>query len=651
MKKIFPYYKTTLFVSFAWIFIVQGLFYFFHQQKIKNMQLFFLSQLEKDIEYNDFKYLLRTINQLQILNLIKCATIKVKKISEIPIIESPLKNCSERYILNLQSKKTYTLSSSKGEVYHLTVFMGGSQSFIIALWLSRAFGVVVCFLLSFFYGVSKKKDQELLDLKLAQLRMMEEKATMKEEQAKAVEEVARQVSHDIRSPLTALNVALQDLDSLPERYRILIRTAVNRINDIANNLLHKSKPSSLVLEKVSLELLSSLVSLVLAEKRMQFRSYIGVEINFVLESSFYGLFARVEAEKFKRVLSNFINNAVEALPNGKGKIEVGLSLEGDSIQLYVKDNGKGIPSSVLDKLGKKQLTYGKEGTESGSGIGIYSARKMVEKWGGRLHIESEWKKGSAFFILLPKEEAPSWFVPEIKIRSNMKIVILDDDIAIHEIWKDHFDSHHSNNTDTDVELVHFSSSKDLKKWHLQNSSQNVLYLMDYELIGERETGLDLIEKLRLNNQAILITSHFEHTEIRERCRNLCVKLIPKELAPFVPISSREVLSPDAILIDDDVELIHAIWKSKAGQNNKVLYCFASIDDFLNECKEFDKKTPIYVDSRLANNVKGEIEARKIHDRGFREIYLASGDDSLKEKIANNKQFSYIKKVMGKEPVW
>jgi signal transduction histidine kinase len=58
--------------------------------------------------------------------------------------------------------------------------------------------------------------------------------------------LARQVAHDIRSPLAALDVGLSDLGELPENKRILVRTAVNRIKDIANNLLNQNKAESLV---------------------------------------------------------------------------------------------------------------------------------------------------------------------------------------------------------------------------------------------------------------------------------------------------------------------------------------------------------------------------------------------------------------------
>jgi len=63
-----------------------------------------------------------------------------------------------------------------------------------------------------------------------------------------------------------------------------------------------------------------------------------------------------------------------------------------------------------------------------------------------------------------------------------------------------------------------------------------LFLVDYEFVNSKETGLDLIEQLDLKKQAILVTSRYEEQEIRERVRNLGLKIIPKNFAPYIPIS-------------------------------------------------------------------------------------------------------------------
>lgn len=60
--------------------------------------------------------------------------------------------------------------------------------------------------------------------------------------------------------------------------------------------------------------------------------------------------------------------------------------------------------------------------------------------------------------------------------------------------------------------------------------------MDYEIIGHKESGLDLIEQFGLQKQSILVTSRYEENEVIQRCEFLGVHLIPKNMSGFVPIN-------------------------------------------------------------------------------------------------------------------
>jgi signal transduction histidine kinase len=170
-------------------------------------------------------------------------------------------------------------------------------------------------------------------------------------------ELASQVAHDIRSPLAALSHMEGDLAVLDEEKRILLRSAVNRIYDIANNLLEKNRKSQQpakdessepsVRDQSSTQLLSSLIEPLISEKRLQFRSKIGIEINSLLKQDSYGLFASIQPIEFKRVMSNLVNNAVEVLGE-RGEVQVSLRSVADTIELRVVDNGKGIPPKILD---------------------------------------------------------------------------------------------------------------------------------------------------------------------------------------------------------------------------------------------------------------------------------------------------------------
>ncbi|MGK5084382.1 HAMP domain-containing sensor histidine kinase [Bdellovibrionota bacterium FG-1] len=455
--------------------------------------------------------------------------------------------------------------------------------------------------------------------------------------------MATQVAHDIRSPLAALAAAEKDLSQLPEDTRITIRSSIRHIQDIANDLLAKNRAVSKGTDSQTTQLLSSLIDEMITEKRMQFRAKIGIDINGGLNGSSYGLFSKIQTTEFKRVISNLINNAVEVLGD-QGKITITLkdTSEGQ-IQIRVQDNGKGIPPDILAKLGQRGETHGK--TE-GSGLGLYHARTSVESWGGRLEIESQLGRGTSVVITLPQADAPSWFVAELRLQPRSNVVVLDDDESIHRIWKGRAES--ARLSDSGVQLVHLSTPTDIRNWINKNATQTgpVQYLFDYELLGFKESGLDLIEELGLAGHSILVTSRYEEPAIRERCERLKVQFIPKGMAGFVPIRVVDP-APDAILIDDD-NLVHLTWKASARRAKMTFLGFTSAEAFFKMAQDLAPSTPVYIDSFLGKDsqgqeVRGEEISKKISALGFKTIYLATGLTP-----ENDKTFPWLTGIRGKE---
>ncbi|MGK5082577.1 HAMP domain-containing sensor histidine kinase [Bdellovibrionota bacterium FG-1] len=471
-------------------------------------------------------------------------------------------------------------------------------------------------------------------------------------QVAAISAVAHQVAHDIRSPLAALDNVISSANALPEDDRILVRTAVNRIKDIANNLIDKNRelrttkptqgataaPSAT--EPTTTQLLSSLIDPLISEKRMQFRSKIGVEIDGRIDEASYGLFAKIQPTEFKRVLSNLVNNAVEVLGE-RGSVALTLQSRGNDIEITVRDNGKGIPPEVLAKLGQRGETHGKEG---GSGLGLFHARTSVESWGGKLKIESQVGKGTTVVVTLPRTPAPDWFVSELKLSPGASVVVLDDDSSIHGIWQGRFDSLRV--SEKQITVVHVSTPDQLRTWINENAADALyaLYLADYELLGFRETGLSLIEELKLGPQSILVTSRFEEKQITEGCQRLKVRLIPKGIAGFVPVKFAAPLELlDAILIDDD-ELVHMTWRSCAKSAQKRLKSFSTADQFFAAAETFHQSTPVYVDANLGQGIKGEEVAARIHKMGFARVYLATGYEPDQYR-----QYKFLAGILGKDP--
>jgi anti-sigma regulatory factor (Ser/Thr protein kinase) len=356
-----------------------------------------------------------------------------------------------------------------------------------------------------------------------------------------------------------------------------------------------------------------------------------------------GFLSKVQAIEFKRLLSNLINNAVEALST-RGQVAIHLYGKEDQVILEIGDNGKGIPEEIMSKIMVRGASFGKQG---GSGLGLYHAKSRIENWGGKLLLQSSVNVGTTVQLILPRAPSPSWFVPMIRLSENSTIVVIDDDKSIHEVWGGRFQSlklfeHH-------IQVIHLSNPDEAKKWKQNENnitSRQVLYLCDYEFIGSKQNGLDLIEQLDIGSSSILITSHYEEPEIRERCKHLKVKLIPKELAGFIPIEILPITAPDAILIDDDT-LAHSIWQMSAKQRGKTIKTFLSPEQFMFNANGLKSTIPVFIDSQLASDVKGEDAAKEIFEiMGFKEIYLVTGFD--KEKFP---AMYWIREILGKNPPW
>jgi signal transduction histidine kinase/FixJ family two-component response regulator len=455
----------------------------------------------------------------------------------------------------------------------------------------------------------------------------------------AISDLSAQVAHDIRSPLAALDSSLNDISQLPEEKRIIIRNAINRIRDIANNLLEKYRYNSK--EKFDFDnnqtknlktcLISTLIDQVITEKRLQYKTKPEINIDFELTNDSYGLFSNIDPVEFKRIISNLVNNSVEAMPYDKGNIKVILSSEDEYVIVKVKDDGRGIPPEILSRLGEKGLTFNKKG---GSGLGLYHSKTTIEKWSGKLEINSELNKGTEIIIKIPKAKTPDWFCESININSKTKIIVVDDDETIHNIWQDRFKKYN-------IEIIHLYNPNDLKHYM---ETEKELYLIDYEFKGYNESGLDLIKELNISDKSILVTSHFENEIIIERCRKLNIKLIPKTLSGFVPIifTDDENKVKEVVLIDDD-ELVLMNWQISAKKKGIKLIKYKNSKDFYKDIDKIDKETPIYIDSELEEGQKGEDIAKDLREKGFKKIILETGYSPERFK-----DISWLK-IVGKEP--
>ncbi len=485
----------------------------------------------------------KSVSDLELLKAVSCVVITEKMDSDRVFYDtSNGRGCYQGSALRSFLIITTQLNAISGISYELRFQV---PSRLNSIFLEVLLYLIVC-MMCFFHVQTSHRQKLLFEAQLSNQRL---ESALTISKADALNLVARQVSHDIRSPLATLISVHHTAQGLDEASRVQLRTAVNRIRDMANNLLakspgHKTLPveagiednpnrnSQLSSESCSVDLLSALIESSVSQKRLQFVDAKDIEIESCFESSAFGAFANLQPTEFHRMLSNIINNSVEAIENG-GRVAVRLAESQGRAILSVEDNGKGIPAELLTKVVERGGTFGKEG---GNGLGLSHCKLTVEAWGGRFKVESVQGEGTKIKLEIPLVEPPRWFAESVRIGIPSTVVIVDDDPSIHALWEQRFSQLTPKPT-----MLHFTSSDAILAWYRKSlgSVENPVYLCDFELIGSKLNGLEIIDMLGIAPESILVTSRADEMALRDKCLGKGIRLLPKQLAAFVPIESAE----------------------------------------------------------------------------------------------------------------
>ncbi len=466
----------------------------------------------------------------------------------------------------------------------------------------------------FFAGMIVRRDAQ------EQARTM-----MRKESDAAVGRMAKQVAHDIRSPIAALNAQIKSIVSLPEEPRQIIRSAVGRINDIANILLlrHETSPTK---ERRAVCLANVLDSLA-TEARLRHRSRLDVVIEFEVSETNCNLFSCLNATELRRAVANLLNNAVEAI-EGTGVVVVELMARDQWVQIAIRDSGRGIPPEVVQRLGTMGFTQGKP---HGSGLGFYQAQKFACEHGGNLQVASEVGKGTTITLVVRQHDAPAWFAQKIELFAQSSVAIVDDDASIHQIWSQRF-------ANMGLNIHHYSSPADYLNHPPEESA---LHLVDYEFIGHSGTGLDLLPVVSGRGPCILVTSHAEEPSVYEGAASAGVSVLPKNFAAWVPIVMKQEIF-DAVLLDDD-PLVHLSWQMAARRAGRRLRTFQSSAQLFAALPTLSLEIPIYVDFNLLD-ATGDDTTKRLSHAGFQTLYMVTG-----ENAEDLPKMPWLKAIMSKDP--
>jgi hypothetical protein len=203
-----------------------------------------------------------------------------------------------------------------------------------------------------------------------------------------------------------------------------------------------------------------------------------------------------------------------------------------------------------------------------------------------------------------------------------------------------------------TEMHHFSNGEGLRQWYLNTTDRHgssslrtmgpILILCDYEVLGSAESGLDVIEELQLQDHTVLVTSRFEEKNIRARCKNLGIRLLPKNLAGFVPIKLKEISQNLHYVLIDDSRMNRTTWEIMAKRHQKKIVTFERPKDFYDVSEKINKDVKLYVDLHLGNGQNGKDVTKTISEKGFEKVYLYTGETSV-----DVSQMPWLAGVVGK----
>ena len=223
------------------------------------------------------------------------------------------------------------------------------------------------------------------------------------------EEFVANVSHELRTPLSLIKGYVETLldgardnPEVAERFLKIIERNTSRLDLLIQDLLTISALES---GRITLNLqpipLRPLAEKVLADLKTRTDAKDVKLVNDLPE-----LTALADANRLEQVLANLVDNAIK-YGRAAGTVTVGgRKDDADKIEIFVQDDGPGIPSEALDRVFERfyRVDKARSREQGGTGLGLSIVKHIVQNHGGKVWVKSELGKGATFFFTLPPGE-------------------------------------------------------------------------------------------------------------------------------------------------------------------------------------------------------------------------------------------------------
>ncbi len=220
------------------------------------------------------------------------------------------------------------------------------------------------------------------------------------ERESAWREMAKQVAHEIKNPLTPMKLSVQHLlrswrdnrENFDEYLERVTRTLIEQIDNlsfIASEFSNFAKMPKAVTEQIN----------IIDSIRSTLNLYSNTEnVDFVFEHESDYVPVLADKEQLSRVFINLIKNAIQSIPDSRqGKIVISLIQNRNTIRISITDNGKGIPEELQNKMFTPSFTT----KSSGMGLGLSIVKSIIVSFGGDITFKTKVNLGTTFIIELP----------------------------------------------------------------------------------------------------------------------------------------------------------------------------------------------------------------------------------------------------------